>query len=199
MQVICLVGAQKASLHPDDMLLLSNFVVSSESFRYVQSLTDLLYVILWRFCFCPDYILISVLSLYRTSESFSPICLPRYNPMAFLYAYVHYFDVRYPNFQCILNYSIDSYSKIRNCWIQYSLVTLDKKLFLLVDYQQMTHKRCFCLQVDTYLILLTTSSGAFYHLKDCRWFILLAVTLLDRSRIKCHFLYLFIFGVIYSV
>ncbi|KAK4359666.1 hypothetical protein RND71_021895 [Anisodus tanguticus] len=28
-----------------------------------------------------------------TSESFSPICLPRFNPMAFLYAYVHYLDV----------------------------------------------------------------------------------------------------------
>ncbi|XP_031273892.1 vacuolar fusion protein MON1 homolog [Pistacia vera] len=81
-KVVSLVGAQKASLHPDDMLLLSNFVMSSESFR--------------------------------TSESFSPICLPRYNPMAFLYAYVHYFDV------------------------------------------------------DTYLMLLTTSSDAFYHLKDCR-------------------------------
>nr|AZS64174.1 SAND Family Protein [Hypericum perforatum] len=81
-KVISLVGAQKASLHPDDMLLLSNFIMSSESFR--------------------------------TSESFSPICLPRYNPMAFLYAYVHYFDV------------------------------------------------------DTYLILLTTSSDAFFHLKDCR-------------------------------
>ncbi|XP_058197270.1 vacuolar fusion protein MON1 homolog isoform X1 [Rhododendron vialii] len=81
-KVVSLVGAQKASLHPDDMLLLSNFVTSSESFR--------------------------------TSESFSPICLPRYNPMAFLYAYVHYLDV------------------------------------------------------DTYLMLLTTSSDAFYHLKDCR-------------------------------
>ncbi|XP_042475904.1 vacuolar fusion protein MON1 homolog isoform X2 [Macadamia integrifolia] len=81
-KVISLVGAQKASLHPDDMLLLSNFILSSESFR--------------------------------TSESFSPICLPRYNPMAFLYAYVHYLDV------------------------------------------------------DTYLVLLTTSSDAFYHLKDCR-------------------------------
>ncbi|KAH7561050.1 hypothetical protein JRO89_XS10G0163300 [Xanthoceras sorbifolium] len=75
-KVISLVGAQKASLHPDDMLLLSNFVM--------------------------------------TSESFSPICLPRYNPMAFLYAYVHYFDD------------------------------------------------------DTYLMLLSTSSDAFYHLKDCR-------------------------------
>ncbi|XP_050370517.1 vacuolar fusion protein MON1 homolog [Argentina anserina] len=81
-KVISLVGAQKASLHPDDMLLLSNFVMASESFK--------------------------------TSESFSPICLPRYNPMAFLYAYVHYFDA------------------------------------------------------DTYLMLLTTSSEAFYHLKDCR-------------------------------
>ncbi|KAB5561708.1 hypothetical protein DKX38_006665 [Salix brachista] len=68
-KVVSLVGAQKASLHPDDIL---------------------------------------------TSESFSPICMPRYNPMAFLYAYVQYLDV------------------------------------------------------DTYLMLLTTSSGAFYHLKDCR-------------------------------
>ncbi|GAU12939.1 hypothetical protein TSUD_97500 [Trifolium subterraneum] len=32
-KVISLVGAQKASLHPDDMLLLANFVMSSESFR----------------------------------------------------------------------------------------------------------------------------------------------------------------------
>ncbi|XP_039068834.1 vacuolar fusion protein MON1 homolog [Hibiscus syriacus] len=81
-KVISLVGAQKASLHPDDMLLLSNFVLSSESFR--------------------------------TSESFLPICLPRYNPMAFLYAYVHFLDV------------------------------------------------------NTYLMLLTTSSDAFYHLKECK-------------------------------
>ncbi|RAL40195.1 hypothetical protein DM860_008335 [Cuscuta australis] len=81
-KVISIVGAQKASLHADDMLLLSNFVMSSESFR--------------------------------TSESFSPICLPRYNPMAFLYAYVHYLDV------------------------------------------------------NTYLMLLTTNSDDFFHLKDCR-------------------------------
>ncbi|VVA90421.1 unnamed protein product [Arabis nemorensis] len=81
-KVISLAGAQKASLHPDDLLLLSNFVMSSESFR--------------------------------TSESFSPICLPRYNPQAFLHAYVHFFDD------------------------------------------------------DTYVMLLTTRSEAFYHLKDCR-------------------------------
>jgi hypothetical protein len=35
LQVVSLVGAQKASLHPDDMLLLANFVMSSESFRQV--------------------------------------------------------------------------------------------------------------------------------------------------------------------
>jgi hypothetical protein len=29
MQVISLVGAQKASLHPDDMLLLANFVMKT--------------------------------------------------------------------------------------------------------------------------------------------------------------------------
>ncbi|KAK9280196.1 hypothetical protein L1049_013883 [Liquidambar formosana] len=94
-KVVSLVGAQKASLHPDDMLLLANFVMSSESFRQFSNLTCLL-------------------ASCRTSESFSPICLPRYNPMAFLYAYVQYLDV------------------------------------------------------DTYLMLLTTSSDAFYHLKDCR-------------------------------
>ncbi|KAK4741872.1 hypothetical protein SAY87_025460 [Trapa incisa] len=81
-KVVSLVGAQKASLHPDDMLLLANFVMSSESFR--------------------------------SSECFSPICLPRYNPMAFLYTYVQYLDT------------------------------------------------------DTYLMLLTTRSDAFFHLKDCR-------------------------------
>ncbi|KAJ9540548.1 hypothetical protein OSB04_027054 [Centaurea solstitialis] len=75
-KVVSLVGAQKASLHPDDLLLLANFIM--------------------------------------TSESFSPICLPRYNPMAFLHAYVHYFDV------------------------------------------------------NTYLVLLTSSADAFFHLKDCR-------------------------------
>lgn len=81
-KVISLLGAQKAILHPDDMLLLSNFVLSSESFR--------------------------------TSESFSPICLPQFNAMAFLYAYVQY------------------------------------------------------LEVDTYLMLLTTDSDSFFHLKECR-------------------------------
>lgn len=81
-KVVSLVGAQKASLHPDDLLLLSNFVLSTESFR--------------------------------TSESFSPICLPRYNPMAFLHAYVYYLDA------------------------------------------------------DAYLMLLSTNSDDFYHLKDCR-------------------------------
>ncbi|XP_076913492.1 vacuolar fusion protein MON1 homolog [Bidens hawaiensis] len=93
-KVVSLVGLQKSSLHPDDMLLLANFVTSSESFK--------------------------------TSESFSPMCLPRYNPMAFLYAYVHYLDA------------------------------------------------------DTYLILLTTSSQAFFHLKECR---IRVETVLSKSNV----------------
>ncbi|KAH9288972.1 hypothetical protein KI387_033089 [Taxus chinensis] len=81
-KVISIAGAQKATLHPDDILLLSNFVVSSESFR--------------------------------TSESFSPICIPRYNPTSFLYAYVQY------------------------------------------------------LKDDIFLVVLSTDSNGFYHLRDCR-------------------------------
>ncbi|KAL3687682.1 hypothetical protein R1sor_013991 [Riccia sorocarpa] len=57
-KVISLVGSRKASLHPHDLLLLSNFISSSESFR--------------------------------TSESFSPVCLPRYDSTAFMHAYVQY-------------------------------------------------------------------------------------------------------------
>jgi hypothetical protein len=34
--IISLVGAQKASIHPDDMLLLANFFMSLESFRQVD-------------------------------------------------------------------------------------------------------------------------------------------------------------------
>ncbi|KAJ8550675.1 hypothetical protein K7X08_000045 [Anisodus acutangulus] len=64
--------------------------------------------------YCCPILLCLLNHLGKTSESFSPICLPRFNPMAFLYAYVHYLDV------------------------------------------------------DTYVILLTTNSDAFYHLKDCR-------------------------------
>jgi hypothetical protein len=40
-QVVSLAGAQKASLHPDDLLLLSNFVMSSESFRQVLNILSI--------------------------------------------------------------------------------------------------------------------------------------------------------------
>ncbi|KVI09333.1 Vacuolar fusion protein MON1 [Cynara cardunculus var. scolymus] len=41
-KVVSLVGTQKASLHPDDMLLLANFIMSSESFRQVDTYLVLL-------------------------------------------------------------------------------------------------------------------------------------------------------------
>nr|AQX44174.1 hypothetical protein [Apostasia odorata] len=83
-KVISLVGAQKATLHPDDMLLLANFILSSESFR--------------------------------TSESFSPICLPRYNPMAFLYAYVQYLDV--DTYLTLLSTNSDAFYHLKDCRIR---------------------------------------------------------------------------------
>ncbi|KAJ8478826.1 hypothetical protein OPV22_022553 [Ensete ventricosum] len=87
-KVVSLVGTQKASLHPDDMLLLSNFIMSSESFR--------------------------------TSESFSPICLPRYNPMVFLYAYVHFLDV--DTYLTLLTASSDSFYHLKDCRIRVETV-----------------------------------------------------------------------------
>ncbi|CAN0916371.1 Vacuolar fusion protein MON1 homolog [Linum grandiflorum] len=93
-RVISLVGAQKASLHPDDMLLLSNFIMSSESFR--------------------------------TSESFSPICLPRYNPMAFLYAYVHYFDV--DTYLIFLTTRSDAFFHLKDCRIRVETVLLESNV-----------------------------------------------------------------------
>lgn len=89
-KVINLVGAQKASLHPDDILLLSNFIMSSESFR--------------------------------TSESFSPICLPRYNPMAFLYSYVHFFDM--DTYLILLTTNADAFYHLKDSRIQIENVLL---------------------------------------------------------------------------
>ncbi|GAQ89926.1 hypothetical protein KFL_005780040 [Klebsormidium nitens] len=59
-KIISLVAPRRTPPHPDDVLLLCNFVGASESFR--------------------------------TSESFVPLCLYRYNPSAFLYAYVGYLE-----------------------------------------------------------------------------------------------------------
>jgi hypothetical protein len=59
-KVISIMSPRKTSLSPNDILLLCNYVSSSDSFR--------------------------------TTESFFPVCLPGYNPTAFLYAYVQYLD-----------------------------------------------------------------------------------------------------------
>uniref|UniRef100_A0A7I4A6B9 Vacuolar fusion protein MON1 homolog n=1 Tax=Physcomitrium patens TaxID=3218 RepID=A0A7I4A6B9_PHYPA len=59
-KVINLMSPRKSSLSPDDILLLCNYVSSSDSFR--------------------------------SAESFFPVCLPGYNPTAFLYAYVQYLN-----------------------------------------------------------------------------------------------------------
>lgn len=60
-RVVGLAQPRAHALHAADLLLLSSFVLGSDSFR-------------------------------AAAESFSPICLPRFNPSAFLHAYVHYLD-----------------------------------------------------------------------------------------------------------
>ena len=60
-RVVALAQPRAHALHAHDTLLLSSFVLGSDSFR-------------------------------AAAESFSPICLPRFNPAAFLHAYVRFLD-----------------------------------------------------------------------------------------------------------
>ena len=60
-RVVALAQPRAHALHAHDLLLLSSFVLGSDSFR-------------------------------AAAESFSPICLPHFNPTAFLHAYVRFLD-----------------------------------------------------------------------------------------------------------
>lgn len=82
----------------------------------------------------------------RTSESFSPICLPRYNPMAFLYAYVNFLDVSTrPSFHT--SYSLHLRSLIDN-----------KLQFLLCCYYRLIRIWC-CLQLVQMLFIISKIAG----------------------------------------
>lgn len=59
--VVVLAQSRAHTLHPHDLLLLSNLIRSNDSFRQAQT--------------------------------FTPVCLPRFNATAFLHAYVQYLDV----------------------------------------------------------------------------------------------------------
>ena len=60
--LVCAVAQTRShALDPGDLLVLSNFITSSESFL-------------------------------QAPESFTPVCLPTFNPAAFLHAYVQYVD-----------------------------------------------------------------------------------------------------------
>ncbi|CAM6122463.1 unnamed protein product [Calypogeia fissa] len=98
-KVIGLVGSPKVSLHPDDILLLSNFISSSDSFR--------------------------------TSESFSPVCLPRYNTSAFLYAYVQYLDKD----TCLILLSGDSgnFFHLKECRARIEIVLKESEVLRAVN------------------------------------------------------------------
>ena len=71
--VVALAQSRANSLHPLDLLLLTNFVTANGSFRQ--------------------------------SESFSPVCLPRFNSSGFLHAYINYIHQVEPHSQdgCILS------------------------------------------------------------------------------------------------
>ena len=60
-RVVALAQPRAHALHAHDLLLLTSFVLGSDSFR-------------------------------AAAESFSPICLPNFNPTAFLHAYVRFLD-----------------------------------------------------------------------------------------------------------
>eukprot|EP00252_Welwitschia_mirabilis_P012610 TRINITY_DN2784_c0_g2_i1.p1 TRINITY_DN2784_c0_g2~~TRINITY_DN2784_c0_g2_i1.p1 ORF type:complete len:583 (-),score=101.22 TRINITY_DN2784_c0_g2_i1:146-1894(-) len=87
-KVISIAGAQKATLHPQDLLLLSNFIVSSKSFR--------------------------------TSEAFSPICIPKYNSAAFLHSYVHYLQGE--TFLALLSPDPHAFYHLKECRIKIETV-----------------------------------------------------------------------------
>ncbi|KXG34229.1 vacuolar fusion protein MON1 homolog isoform X3 [Sorghum bicolor] len=109
-KVISLVGAQKATLHPDDILLLANFILSSESFR--------------------------------TSESFVPICLPRYNPMAYLHAYVHFFDEH--TYVALLTTRSDAFYDLKDSRARIQNVLL--KSNVLIEVQRSLHENALCVE-----------------------------------------------------
>ncbi|KAL0721841.1 hypothetical protein Bca4012_036440 [Brassica carinata] len=93
-KVVSLAGAQKASLSPDDLLLLSNFVMS-------------------------------------TSESFSPICLPRYNPQAFLHAYLHFFDD--DTYVILLTTRLEAFHHLKDCRDRIEAVLLKSNILSAVQ------------------------------------------------------------------
>ncbi|KAL0025925.1 hypothetical protein WJX77_003954 [Trebouxia sp. C0004] len=75
--IVALAQSRAHTLHPHDLLLLSNLIRSNDSFRQAQT--------------------------------FTPVCLPRFNATAFLHAYVQYLDVEAGLCMVLLSAQADSF------------------------------------------------------------------------------------------
>ena len=150
-RVVALAQPRAHALHAHDTLLLSSFVLGSDSFR-------------------------------AAAESFSPICLPRFNPAAFLHAYVRFLDeVRFSSDLhastrpsccrfCIL-FSVPAHiSLLLTHLLGWSLAqspncTLTACLEAKRDFPSKYF--CMCMQASGLcLVLLSTHQDAFHSLSD---------------------------------
>ncbi|GLC37257.1 hypothetical protein PLESTB_001143000 [Pleodorina starrii] len=73
---------QQPALHPDDLLLLANFVMCNNAYRHGHG------------------------------EAFSPVCLPHYNSDAFLHAYIHYLDASAGLYLVLLSGSAEAFHQL---------------------------------------------------------------------------------------
>eukprot|EP00850_Spirogloea_muscicola_P015500 SM000119S25643 [mRNA] locus=s119:179698:183463:- [translate_table: standard] len=80
-QVVSLLAPKKSRMHPDDILLIANFVSSSDAFR--------------------------------SSETFTPVCLPKLNPSIFMYAYVRYLSSS--TVLVLLSTDADAFHQLKEC------------------------------------------------------------------------------------
>eukprot|EP00850_Spirogloea_muscicola_P018907 SM000178S03472 [mRNA] locus=s178:197869:201451:- [translate_table: standard] len=80
-QVVSLLAPKKSRMHPDDILLIANFVSSSDAFR--------------------------------SSETFTPVCLPKLNPSIFMYAYVRYLSSS--TVLVLLSADADAFHQLKEC------------------------------------------------------------------------------------
>ncbi|GIL97018.1 hypothetical protein Vretimale_2735 [Volvox reticuliferus] len=73
---------QQPALHPDDVLLLANFVTCNNAYRHGHG------------------------------EAFSPVCMPHYNSDAFLHAYIHYLDASSGLYFVLLSGSAEAFHQL---------------------------------------------------------------------------------------
>ncbi|EFJ48696.1 hypothetical protein VOLCADRAFT_120834 [Volvox carteri f. nagariensis] len=73
---------QQPALHPDDLLLLANFVMCNNAYRHGHG------------------------------EAFSPVCVPHYNSDAFLHAYIHYLDASSGLYLVLLSGSAEAFHQL---------------------------------------------------------------------------------------